>query len=297
MRIRFNATDPLTGQFRDIARAELAAALRIAVDLELTPEKRIHDVRRRMKMTRALLRLVRPGFPDYSPENRAAADAAGGLSQMRDAAVLRQTLSSLLAAADDTRKKDAQRLMEALDERISSDETQQEALSTFAAATAPILERSEHWRLSRDDAEMLLQGAEATYRSGRKAMRLAVQSGTAVDLHEWRKLVKYHLHQIDFMVLRPDGARGKNKSLRRLAKILGSHHDQHVLRSYFSDRSRWPEFAPLDATIEASLDELSQQAFALGEDLFGRKPGAWRERLQRKFEKHSADANRDADGK
>lgn len=291
MRLRFNATDPLTGQFRDIARDELAAAVRIAVDLALTPEKRIHDVRQRMKRMRALLRLVRPGFPDYSRENRAAAAASAGLSQMRDAAVLRQTLDTVLAA-NDAGGDGAHRLMEALDERIASDDTQQEALSGFAAATAPILERSEHWQLRREGTDLLLQGAKATYRSGRKAMRLARRSATAVDLHEWRKQVKYQLHQADFLLPRPTGPGGRIKSLRQLAKVLGRHHDQHVLREFFADHARWPDFARLDASIAASQDELREQAFALGDKLFRRKPDAWEARLQRKLAKHSAPAKR-----
>src|SRR3569623_648211 len=55
----------------------------------------VHEARRRCKKLRGMLRLVRPAFPDFEVENGAIREAAKGLSHLRDAEVLHQTLAAL----------------------------------------------------------------------------------------------------------------------------------------------------------------------------------------------------------
>src|SRR5690242_20693021 len=70
-----------------------AEALRDGED----PVEAIHDARKRIKKTRALLRLARPGLTDgeYRRRNRALRDAGRGMSANRDADVLPETVDLL----------------------------------------------------------------------------------------------------------------------------------------------------------------------------------------------------------
>jgi hypothetical protein len=85
------------------------------------------------------------------------------------------------------------------------------------------------------DRLALSGGLGRVYKNGRKSFRRARRDPSDTNLHEWRKQVKYLLHQID--VARGLGARhlGKSRKLaNRLGDVLGIDHDMAV----FSDRVR-----------------------------------------------------------
>jgi CHAD domain-containing protein len=79
---------------RRLARSELGAALAHVSDGPMTPAG-VHDIRKRIKKLRGALRLVRPGFAAFKPENAALRDAARALASARDAEVRLATLDGV----------------------------------------------------------------------------------------------------------------------------------------------------------------------------------------------------------
>jgi CHAD domain-containing protein len=95
----------LDDSLRQIARDELVEAIRLLRDdYADDPVTAVHDARKNLKKTRALLRLARPGLAKqvYRRENAAIRDAARLISGARDADVMLQTVDRL-AKRDDSR--------------------------------------------------------------------------------------------------------------------------------------------------------------------------------------------------
>ena len=96
MAFRFQPSDEtVESAVRRIACAELDAALAAIRAAERPPGRVVHEVRRRCKALRGLIRLVRPAFPSFAAENAALRDIARQLAGVRDGAVLADTLARL----------------------------------------------------------------------------------------------------------------------------------------------------------------------------------------------------------
>jgi CHAD domain-containing protein len=95
----------LNDSIRETAREELTEAIRLLRDdYGDDPVTAVHEARKNLKKTRALLRLARPGLDAavYRRENDAIRDAARLISGARDADVMLQTVDRL-AKRDDPR--------------------------------------------------------------------------------------------------------------------------------------------------------------------------------------------------
>jgi CHAD domain-containing protein len=84
---------------RRIAVEQISAMLGEIDDASLGRDETVHQLRKRCKKLRGLVRLVRPGFEDDRSENATFRDAARGLSALRDADVLIETTTSSRPAA------------------------------------------------------------------------------------------------------------------------------------------------------------------------------------------------------
>ncbi|MEA2297262.1 MAG: hypothetical protein QOF77_198, partial [Solirubrobacteraceae bacterium] len=98
MAYRLSFTDEVPDSVRNCVREELVTAralLREGFDED--PVDAVHEARKSIKKTRALLRLVRPGLPKrvYRSENRTLRDAARLISGARDADVMVETVEKL----------------------------------------------------------------------------------------------------------------------------------------------------------------------------------------------------------
>ena len=179
------------------------------------PDEAVHEVRKRLKRLRALLRLARDGMDEstFERENARFRDAARPLSEVRDAAVLLTAFDDLIERLGDAghpeaiaearaallaRKDDASRHAlddgSALDDLASQLDRAREALGGRAFAGV-------RWSTLRD-------GLRRIYRQGRRAFRAAGDTPTDENLHEWRKRVKDLGHALGVVEpIRPGFAR------------------------------------------------------------------------------------------
>lgn len=257
----------------------------------------VHQVRKRMKMLRGLLRLMRDAMPAdmYRRENAALRDAARALSGARDAQVCIETFDTLVppdTLADSARElapvREAlvaarDRLLAEAGPEADADETSKH-LALARTEVEAVCERLPSWRLTGKGVKAVAGGLENVYARGRKAYARAYASGDDRDFHEWRKQVKYHWYHVRLLrALWPMILRARAKSLKALADRLGDDHDLTMLRAAL------PRLEGVEAGVLAELEwrasrrqaALRDEARRLGGLLHVESPKAFRRRYRR----------------
>ena len=233
-RIRPDAT--VRTNVRRLVRRELARAL-AALDEPgaLGLQETVHDVRKRCKKVRGVLRLARPGLgAEYGRANAEVRDAARELSPLRDAHATLATLDELIAsthgeraaggALDDVREA----LVRRADEAERADASR--APASAAEGLARVRDRVGRWSPD-DDVAILLSGLSRNYGRGRRAYRASLADPSGEAFHEWRKRAKYGWYHARLLQPVAPSALGRlAKRLKGLSDGLGDEHDLAVLR-------------------------------------------------------------------
>jgi CHAD domain-containing protein len=277
---------------RRIAGEQLDRAVAQLADDERDPHETIHDVRKRCKKVRGLLRLVRPAFPAYADENAALRDAARRVSALRDAAALVETCDALAARLGEEARASPlaalrAQLVERRDEFLAKTDLElcfEEVHEDLAAAAA----RADDWSLADEGFAPVGDGLARTYRRARTAMERALRTPTDEALHEWRKRVKYHRYHLRLLrELWPPLVDPRRDAARLLSDRLGDDHDLAVLRRVLVDESERFGSAvrdPLLALVDRRRGELSAWSRPLGLRLLAAKPTALRRELRQWWE-------------
>lgn len=260
--------------FLRIAREQIGKAIAGAGNTEESPERRVHEARRRCKKLRALFRLVRPDFQAYHTENAFVRDAARGLAQARDMRVVHGTLVELMQWAG-----------RPIDVNASDGaEVEVEGLSRFAAQMQALEGRTATWQVAHIDIRTLATGLKQTYRRGRWTRRLAERQRTDEAFHEWRKYAKYHWNQLGLLEnCAGDILPSAHKSAGDLADLLGQHHDLAILDQLLATT---PEALGVEVDFEFAREaaarrqrEHETRIAALGVQVFAERPKALRARF------------------
>jgi hypothetical protein len=275
MGFQWSRSDVTIGDgFLRIAREQIGKAIAGAENSAESPERRVHEARRRCKKLRALLRLVRPDFAAYDAENGFVRDAARGLAQARDMRVARGTLVELMQWAG--------RPIEA--ELGGGADVEVEGLTRFAEQMRSLEARSPEWQVGRIDIDTLARGLKQTYQRGRWTRRLAEKHRTDDAFHEWRKYAKYHWNQLGLLEdCAQDVLPSAHKSAGDLAELLGLHHDLAVLDELLAAT---PEALGIEVDVgfarEAAArrqQEHEAKIAALGLQVFAETPRALKARF------------------
>jgi CHAD domain-containing protein len=233
-----------------------------------TRDEAVHSARKRLKETRAVLRLVGGGL-DRKTRKRDDAllrDAGRSLSSARDAWVLVETLDKLNGGQAATPLR--QRLL-ARHKEAAGGETPVEAYKALEEA----LDRTRGWA-PEGDVEVLAEGLQHTYAAGREAFAAAKEAPTDGHLHDWRKRVKdlwYAVQLVEPAWPGPFGALAGE--LHALSDLLGDDHDLAV----FAEQVQ-PAGALAD-TLARRRDELRAEALQLGARIYAEKPRAFTRRV------------------
>jgi CHAD domain-containing protein len=209
-----------------MAREELECAARVLRDSS-DPDKAVHEARKSVKKTRALLRLVKG-----ATLNAPLREIGRSLSDFRDSVVLVETLDRLGEPKPVAIRRELVRRR-----KLPAAETLREIAATLEERAAEVKE----WPLKKD-------GFGKAAAKAKKARKRAEESGKADDLHEWRKRVKDQWYHV-----RAFGGNDEEK-LKKLQRVLGHHHDLEVLRAA----------APtLSDRIDRAQSKLADEAFSI----------------------------------
>jgi CHAD domain-containing protein len=293
MAFRIKPNESVAKCVRRLSRAQIDKAL-----LGLTgrsgagPEEVVHDVRKRLKRVRALIRLARDGLGRKRAEREGARfrDAGRPLSEVRDAAVLVGTLDGLIDRFGDQGR--AESIGTARDALLRRKRDVCRRVPDEEHAPARIAETLEEarrdvkkWRVSGGGWSAIEGGLERIYKRGYRAFHEAKESPTDEGLHQWRKRVKDLRHLMEILKpIRPAFAESRGEAAQKLADLLGDDHDLAVLRQTLStsedetlNRASAEVILPL---IDHRKAELRRDAFALGPTLFGERPDVFLARLR-----------------
>jgi len=249
------------------------------------------EIRKCFKRIRAALRMVRDELGDelYHEENWSFRDAARPLTQVRDARVLVETAERLrpklvqavgpraytkIHAALITNRQEVERRV--LDEG--------KALATVSAAATRALARLLEWKLQHDGWAAVEPGLRRVYRQGHRALRVAVESPSVANLHEWRKQTKYLWHQLQLLQATwADSEKELVTRTHQLATLLGEDHDLAVLRETLATDplayGGHPVLKSVFAVIDLRRRELEQQVFGLGREIYNDTPRNFTSRI------------------
>ncbi|HXJ23074.1 MAG TPA: CHAD domain-containing protein [Polyangia bacterium] len=263
-----------------IVRQELRKAVRAARDRQQPQEHRVHEVRTRLKRSRAALALIRrdAGGPVDRDERRLR-DAARLLSRPRDLAVQAHTfrllgtrlqselpprLLSRLAAAE------RQLLRELRPDDVERD------LKRAARVLRRVRRRLGSWSVERG-RRAVSDGVARTYRKGRAALAAASRKPDPERFHDWRKQVKALSNELRIIIdALPELKTTLIPKIERLGELLGQVHDLDCAKATAQLHPRWFGRAEDVEAVLAAVDErraaLEVEALALGETVFAGRP-------------------------
>ena len=254
---------------RRIGAEQVEGAL-ASVDGEGELEPRVHDIRKRMKKLRGVIRLVRPAFPDYRMENAHFRDAARSISGLRDAQVLRQTLDRLIQTHEEPLDPDAfagfrGRIGDAA--RQGSTEVD---LDAGREALVRAHERIDTWTLRETGWDAVAGGLMETYKRARRGQ----SATTDEDLHDWRKRLKYHWYHVRLLrdICREE-MDAREATADKIGDEMGFYRDLVVLEAEMEEGPLSDESERvLRGLIETRKAETLAEARKLADRLLAEKP-------------------------
>jgi CHAD domain-containing protein len=291
MTYRMDPTRATGDEVRRIARDEVGRALLQIEDPDLDHGTTVHEVRKRCKKVRALLRLVQDVAPKLRRrENTAFRDIARTLSDARDADVMLETFDALTSDAggalgSESRARLRQALVARRERAVPGQGELGERLRTAEELLRSAEERIDAWSLPAKGFEAIEPSLRRSYERARRAAKAALAKPSTTRLHEWRKRTKDHRYHVDLLrdVWKPllDAHRGE---LHRMTDLLGEDHDLAVLRETLLEEAGGTDpLAGLTTAVElidARRASLQDAMPPLGRRLFADKPGAYVRRLR-----------------
>lgn len=289
MAFQFDQREPVPNAVRRLLTEQLDLAmgrLSSAPDGGPPEEKAIHDARKALKRSRAVIRLVRPalGRKRSRAANATYREAGMALSATRDADVLIATWDAVaprVEGVDQDVLDAARRDFEAHRDRVRTEQPADVAavVATLAEARRQVAE----WPGLDDGWGTIEPGLRGIYEQGRDAMAAAVGGTDDEAWHEWRKRVKdtwYHLTLLVPAWERPLAA--EEEEAHELSETLGLDHDLAVLRAEVDRRTEpWSphEAAAVVAAIEGRQADLRAAAVVGGRRMYAESPKAFAARL------------------
>lgn len=261
----------LTAALHRIGRGELAPAL-ARLSAGAPDAAGVHDIRKRIKKLRGLLRLVRPGFPGARDEIAELRIAAQGLAPVRDAEVALATAGKLGAAADGP-------LSAWLADRIEAARAGADMPAALAGARGVLdamQARLPGWQVRGRDGAVLARALERTLARGAIALDAARHGSAAEALHDWRKRVKDLWYQTRLLSpVWPEGLAPWRDTADALGERLGDHNDLAVLAALLETApdAAAAEAAAIRAAAQRRAAEIAADAFATGARLHAAPPG------------------------
>jgi CHAD domain-containing protein len=290
---RLRRDESVVDGIRRVAAEQLEDALANLRDPGGDRGRAVHEARKDLKKTRAVLRLVRSqlGNDRYRAENRRLRDAGRRLSQVRDADVKLATVAALgerFGAERPSRTTDvlSGALRRELEElaapgSVAAGDAAQETIAALDASLAAVAQ----WPLKRRGWKLIKRDLERSYERGRRAFRDTVANPTPERVHEWRKRAKdlwYHLRLIQGCW--PELIGELAGAAHELSDLLGDHHDLEVLAADVRARAGLAdaddERAVLLELIGRRQDELLGCAIPIGERLYAEPAPAFRQRMR-----------------
>jgi CHAD domain-containing protein len=277
---------------RRILREQLGRAVETARDRGGAQEERVHDVRTRLKRSRAALKLIGPELGRRAKKtDRRLRNQGRRLARPRDIIVQAHTfrilgtrLSRELPAGLLERLRDAgEQLRRKLDDRSVEKE-----LRRTARALGRVRRRLKRVPVKRGK-RAIGEGITRTYRQARRALAKVQSDPTPERFHDWRKKVKLLSNELKIVGRAvPELATRYLDKVEQLGEILGQIHDLDVAAATTERHPRWfgsgADCEAVRGLVAEHRVALEREAFALAAGLFAGRPRDVRELVEAGWE-------------
>lgn len=285
MSYRFELREKIAPAFTRIATEQIDRVLR-----DLTASKSgdvaVHESRKSLKRTRALLRLVRPGIGEtaFKSNNAALRDIAQAFSADRDRHVLSGVASKCAAQMGARFAKPFASVQSALDETRTDPSRQVEARDRAIAALADARKSLQKLSPKPTSFDLLQDGLEDCYRRGRRQLKRSYAHPTDEGFHDLRKSVQQHWRHMQVLQRAwPDMFAARIAAARRLSQILGDDHDLAVFKAYVdalpAEKVSQAARRAIVHHCESEQKKLRRLAQPLVQQLFAEKSGQFSRRI------------------
>lgn len=220
----------------------------------------IHQVRKRCKKARAVLRLVKHAYADYARDKDHLRDTAAALGGLRDATANLEAYDRLMDHFQDQIDRPAfapirawlTRERTALAQTVDTEDLLAQARKNLDKART----RAANMHLSKQGFDALEPGLTQYYDRGRDAIRSPADQPDAEDLHDWRKRAKDHWYHARLLTgLWPAAMGAHHDTADDLGELLGDDRDLILLRDRLTEGD-----PPIDAkTADAFLALLDRR--------------------------------------
>jgi len=234
-------------------------------DQRIDADETIHQVRKRCKKIRALVRLYRDALgKDYRSANAHFRDTARLISRNREAVVRIETYDLLCAHfADQIDRRAFAPIRAALTRQHQAQAREGEGghdrLAVVRGRLEEGRERVESWALDAAGFDAMRDGLSRTYKRGCHALAEARARPTAEHFHEWRKRVKYHRYHLRLLrPLWPKIVNAYRGQFHRLSDLLGDGHDLMELAAFLGNGDTFGR----DEAVVGALGGLARQRAA-----------------------------------
>lgn len=283
---RQEAEDTFGGSLTAAARAIVADARSALADPELSDAEVVHAIRRAFKRWRALMRLLAEPLGEPADRMRTEArDLMRTLSGSRDVQAALDALADL-AKSDLPFSGTSVKTIEARLTKLRSEAEAAHFTPELRRRVAQYLDAAalavEQWPLAEVEFGAIADAMTRTYRRGRQLIPDNWFDAEGEDLHEFRKRVVEHRHQMELLeALWPRLAKVWAQEAQRLRERLGACQDLAVFARYMAPRG---PLAPWRSRLQPLIEERRtahlNAAAKLAGRLFAERPKAYRSRIR-----------------
>jgi CHAD domain-containing protein len=272
----------------------LGQAQKALQDPDLSDATVVHDFRKAMKRWRAMLRLLEPFLGEGGVALQTEArDLARSLAGARDVRAAMDALADL-PPVPSLSERSRRTIRERLEHLGTNAEINSIATATRERLTSALgyaTQAAQRWPLERIGFHDIADELARSYRRSRDAIPSDWLAASARDLHELRKRVVTHRHQMELVVpLWPRLGKLWVNEAQRLRDRLGHHQDLDVLARLSAPRQPLAPWRSRLLPLIAARQRAHVIASArLAGRLFAEKPRAFRRRLLALWE-HRGDA-------
>ncbi|MHC4923862.1 MAG: CHAD domain-containing protein [Planctomycetota bacterium] len=291
MGYRFRAGEHVDDGIRRMVREQIGRAVQELADGGKEPARAVHQVRKRFKKIRGVLRLARRPLGDcYREENDRYRDLGRQLSSVRDADAMLEAFASLEKAGVGQWDARFESVRKGLKARRAALAARGADLEARVAEVLTNLQEAEdrvgRWPLCDRGFDTIEKGLRRSYARSRREMKRSGLDKSPEAWHEWRKRVKDHWYHVRVLAaMRPDALDDWDQALRALSELLGDDHDLAVLSQWLgADHETYGGTEIVNrfmVHVDARRDRLRFQALDLGGRLFDEKPRDLMARLRR----------------
>jgi CHAD domain-containing protein len=269
----------------------------------LTPlkssEKNIHEIRKAIKRSRAVLKLMRDsmGYAGYYRENHLLQEHHRLFGAARELHVLRNTMKGIDERYSGLFSEAVyDEVLDLIQENLEAEKNRLKrtaVLERLAASLEEPLSRIDYYHVEEEGFEVVRRGLERIYSQGRSSLHAAFsEHATMMQLHEFRKKGKYLYYQLE--LLRPAFPRvikAYARTMEQLTDLLGACHDLHRARMTIPElfngrRAPRRSLAPLFTLFEEEQVRMKREARTYSENMFVEGPQQFVSRVQTFWENY-----------